>query len=86
MNTTSLRCGHVARDVRPAAPAASSGSALLRVRLHTVAAKPRAEQCPHMLDPITPVPIQPIRVTPGTMVCVVITLILCRYDHLNLSP
>ena len=49
------------------APRARSGSAFARVRLWTVAAKPASSRWPHMLLPITPVPIQPTRVFPGAM-------------------
>ena len=52
----------------PAAAAARRG-----VRLNTVVGKPAAIRWPHMLEPITPVPIQPMRVFPGTtfsMICI----------------
>ena len=49
------------------APAATSGSALARVRLNTVATNPACSSRPHMLAPITPVPIQPRRVLSGWM-------------------
>ena len=44
---------------------ARSDSAFDFVRLVTVMANPRSIKCPHMLRPITPVPIQPRRVLPG---------------------
>ena len=47
------------------APWASSGSAFVRVRLYTVAANPARIRFAHMLDPITPVPIQPMRYVAG---------------------
>ena len=50
------------------APAAKSGSAFDLVRLNTVAASPARIRCPHMLAPITPVPIQPMRVVWGWIV------------------
>ena len=57
-----------------AAPAASSGSAFDRVRLNTVAAKPARSKWPHMLVPITPVPIQPMRVLPGCTISIVVSV------------
>ena len=43
------------------APRRRSASALARVRVVTVTGCPASSRCPHMLDPMTPVPIQPIR-------------------------
>ena len=53
-----------------AAPKDKSFSALALVRLNTVAAKPARIKCPHMLAPITPVPIQPMRVLPGEILII----------------
>ena len=49
------------------APFSKSDSALALVRVKTVAEKPLSIRCPHILRPITPVPIQPIFVFPGAM-------------------
>ena len=41
---------------------------IVLVRVETVAENPLSIRCPHMLDPMTPVPIQPIFVVPGAIV------------------
>ncbi len=65
VNTTSEAAATVRGLSAQAAPWANSGSALLRVRLVTVIANPASMRCPHMLLPITPVPIQPSFVLAG---------------------
>src|SRR4051794_19114904 len=50
------------------APRSISGWALLRDRLKIVTRYPAERTWPHIDAPITPVPIQPIRVAPGSIV------------------
>ena len=66
VNTTSEAAATALGESAQAAPFATRGSAFHRVRLKTVAEKPASIKWPHMLAPITPVPIQPIRVLPGS--------------------
>src|SRR5262245_19914500 len=64
-NTTSDRSATALGLSAHFAPLASRASALDLVRLETVMEKPRSIRWPHMLRPMTPVPIQPSRVFPG---------------------
>ena len=65
VNTTSAAPATSAGVSAQLAPRSSSGSARFRVREETEARNPLANRCPHMEVPITPVPIQPIRVVSG---------------------
>jgi hypothetical protein len=49
------------------APFSLSASVFETVRLKTVALNPAFMQCSHILRPMTPVPIQPMRVVPGVI-------------------
>src|SRR5262245_48150219 len=66
--TTSEASARALGEEAHLAPFASRGSAFSLRRLKTVAANPAVIRCPTMLDPMTPVPIQPIRVLPGAIV------------------
>src|SRR5581483_7260535 len=68
VKTTSEAAATARGESAHAAPRATSGSAFARVRLKTVAAKPLAIRWPHIEAPITPVPIHPRRVRPGSMI------------------
>ena len=59
-------CSATARgEAAQRAPFAKSFSAFVLVRLYTVAEKPARKRFSHMLEPITPVPIQPRRCVAG---------------------
>ncbi len=68
VNTTSEASATALGEPAHFAPFARSDSAFSLRRLKIVAAKPADIRCPTMLDPITPVPIQPMRVLPGAIV------------------
>ena len=59
--------GHGTGAIGPTAPAASSGSAFALPRVVHGGGKACAEEVPHMLAPITPVPIEPTRVVLASM-------------------
>ena len=60
-----LAAEHPEALAHPVAPVRISGVVRDFVREWTVTLKPRANRWPHMLNPMTPVPIQPSRVLPG---------------------
>ena len=62
VKTTSLASATARGESAQAAPRPRSGSALARVRVCNVTAKPLARMWPHIEAPMTPVPIQPIRI------------------------
>ena len=65
LKTTSLRSATARGLSAHAAPFSSTDSAVERVRVKTVASNPWSMTCAHMLRPMTPSPIQPMRVLPG---------------------
>ena len=65
LKTTSL-CSATARGLSAqTAPSSSTDAAVARVLVKTVAENPWSIRCAHMLRPMTPSPIQPMRVLPG---------------------
>src|SRR5436190_15679501 len=77
-NTTSEFSATALGEAAHLAPFARTDSAFSLRRLKTVAVKPADSRCPTMLDPITPVPIQPMRVLPGAIVGSDITWLIAR--------
>ncbi len=67
MNTTSDAAATDRGESASFAPLSISALAFSGVRLNTVAGYPAAIRWPHIDEPITPVPIQPIRVFPGAI-------------------
>ena len=70
LKITSLRSATDFGVSAQVAPCSRTESAVSRVRVYTVAEKPRSMRWAHMLRPMTPRPIHPMRVLPGSTVMV----------------
>ncbi len=75
VNTTSDASATALGESAHAAPLASNAPALSLPRVWTVMPYPFAMRCPHIGPPMTPVPIHPIRVSPGSTVSITIPLL-----------
>jgi hypothetical protein len=67
LNTTSEDPATAPGESAHFAPLATSGRAFSFEREYTVTPYPFARMCPHIDNPITPVPIHPMRVVSGDM-------------------
>ena len=65
--TTSDASATARGDLPAFAPRSSKGRSFADERLKAVTPNPAARTCPHIDEPMTPVPIHPTRVLPGAI-------------------